>query len=117
MGKISQRERCIFECGIKLGAIFHQFMGVPVSLRSRASLERAIEEAVRNQPYVERVKVAIDKKSLRKIKNKFGYAALSEEMLSASVATRVGGWSCEGELKFVRGYPLMSVKRVSRASK
>ncbi len=112
--KISQRERSIFECGIKLGFVFHQFIGTPVSLKSKASLEKAIGEAVKNQPYVESAAVAIDEKKLKKIKNRFGYAALSEEMLAASVTTRVGDWRCEGELKFVHGYPLMSVKRVQR---
>ncbi|HIQ32623.1 MAG TPA: dihydroneopterin aldolase, partial [Methanothermococcus okinawensis] len=39
---LTPRERAVFEGGITLGALFHQFVGTPVSLKNREILERAI---------------------------------------------------------------------------
>ena len=43
---ISHRERAIFEGGITMGALFHQFDGTPVNLKSVKSLEEAMEKAM-----------------------------------------------------------------------
>ncbi|HUS56931.1 MAG TPA: dihydroneopterin aldolase family protein, partial [Thermoplasmata archaeon] len=39
----SDEERATFEAGIKLGTIYHQFVGVPVSADNVDTLERAME--------------------------------------------------------------------------
>jgi hypothetical protein len=59
---VTDRERAAFEGGIALASIYHQFVGTPISLRgdSVKALERAIEEAVKLQPYRERVNVKVD---------------------------------------------------------
>ncbi len=99
---ISDREQAAFECGIKLGGIFHQFIGTPVSARSKKSLEKAIEEAVKNQPFVESVEVKIN---LRK----HGYISLEGRMLDASVVVRFKSAKCRCRLKYIKekDYPLM----------
>src|SRR5216117_64442 len=61
----TDRDRAAFEAGIKLGSILHQYVGVPLTRKNAASLERAIEAATRVQPLVEDVKVRIDRKRLR----------------------------------------------------
>jgi len=48
----SERERAVFEAGIKLGTIYHQFVGTPVAAANVEILERAIEDGVRVQPFV-----------------------------------------------------------------
>ncbi|MFH0966806.1 MAG: dihydroneopterin aldolase family protein, partial [Methanobacteriota archaeon] len=40
---ISDRERAAFEAGIKLGALYHQWVGTPVSRESANSLKLAME--------------------------------------------------------------------------
>ena len=40
---ITNRERVIFEGAITMGALFHQFVGTPVSLKTAESLENAID--------------------------------------------------------------------------
>src|SRR5437016_12752640 len=60
----TDRDRAAFEAGIKLGSILHQYVGVPLTRKNAASLERAIEAAARVQPLVEDVKVRIDRKRL-----------------------------------------------------
>ncbi len=109
----SPREGCAFEAGIKLGTIFHQFMGTPVSESSKASLEEAIRRAVLNQPHVVEVRVRIREEALRRAsRNTFGYASLSPEMLEAEVWIEYGGTRCCGRLAYSSesSYPEMWVE-------
>ena len=57
----SERERCIFETGIKLATIYHQYVGTPFNSISVGSLEEAISRSIEVQPYVEYAKVTIDR--------------------------------------------------------
>ena len=41
---ITARERAIFEGGISMGALFHQFVGTPFNKSTVGSLEKAMEE-------------------------------------------------------------------------
>src|SRR3970282_735461 len=41
--RCSDRERAVFEAGVKLGSVYHQYVGCPVDRRGVAALERAIE--------------------------------------------------------------------------
>jgi len=108
---ISDREQAVFECGIKLGGIFHQFIGTPVSLKSRKSLEKAIEEAIKNQPFVESVRVKINL-------GKRSYVPLSEKMLDVSVAVRFRSAKCKCRLKYIKeeDYPRMYIEEVRKCS-
>jgi hypothetical protein len=54
-----------FEAGIKFGSLYHQFAGTPVSPDSARSLERAMSEAIENQPHCEAVDVTIHDDRLR----------------------------------------------------
>ena len=62
----SEDQRAVFEAGIKLGSIYHQYVGCPVSADNVDVLEKAIEEGTRLQPFVDAVKVSIDRKRLRR---------------------------------------------------
>ncbi len=105
---VSEKERCIFETGIKLATAFHQFVGTPVSPNSKDSLETAIGEAIKNQPYVEEAEVEITIEKL----NEYGYATLSGEMLDLSVTVEYGGFRCVGRMKYIKDYPLMYVESI-----
>ena len=56
---ITKRERAIFEGGISMGALFHQFIGTPVNEHSKAGLEKAMEESLNLQPAIDNVEVKI----------------------------------------------------------
>ena len=101
------REQAIFEAGIKLGALYHQWVGTPVSRRSAASLERAIEQAVILQPFVEEITVRLDRSLMTE--NIFGYSELSGLMFDAEIVTRVGFAYCRARLAPHDGYPLMRI--------
>ena len=71
----TDREQAVFEAGIKLGALYHQWVGTPVSKKSAASIESAIEQAVILQPFVEEITVRLDRNLMTE--NDFGYSELS----------------------------------------
>ncbi|MEM3512911.1 MAG: dihydroneopterin aldolase family protein, partial [Thermoplasmata archaeon] len=75
------RERACFEAGIKLATVYHQFVGTPVSMENVESLEKAIENGVRIQPFVKDVKVQIRKEKLRTKRDEYDYLTLTGSML------------------------------------
>lgn len=109
----TDRDRAAFEAGIKLGSIFHQFLGSPLTRATAGELERAIEAGTRVQPLVEDVRIRIDRKRLR-TRGPYRYASLSEDMLTAEVTIRVGKARASGVLRYVPelDYPLMYLKDV-----
>ena len=106
--------KAAFELGIKLGAVFHQFIGTPVSLENAKMVERTIESCLRLQPYVVSSYANIDRVKLVEKLSKLNYTSLSAEMLLVKVKVRIGDAEVEGELKWddELKYPLMSLKNV-----
>lgn len=113
--RCSDRERAVFEAGVKLGSVYHQYVGSPVDRRSARALERAMEAGMRAQPHVVSARVRIDRSVLARAITKMGYASLTGDMLDVIVTTRVSGSTAVGRLRFVRAlkYPVMSIERVS----
>lgn len=108
------RERAVFEAGIKLAAVYHQFIGTPVSISNVDSLEKAIEEGVKVQPFVEEVKVLIRRESLRRKRNEYDYQSLTGEMLDVTVTIRIGEVRVVGRMRYIEEikYPLMYVQKI-----
>jgi dihydroneopterin aldolase len=90
---LTAREALLFEAGIKLGGIFHQYLGVPVTRRTAPGLARTIERAVALQPFVARVRVRIDPARGGPLgRGRFAYHYLTAEMLDVRRrATRAPG--------------------------
>ena len=103
----SNKEQAVFEAGIKLGAIYHQWVGTPISRQSAASVEAAIEKAVILQPFVEEITVNLDRCLMAK--NRFGYSELTGLMFDVEIVTRVGFCYCRARLAPEKGYPFMQV--------
>ena len=104
---ISEKDRAIFEAGIKLGALYHQWVGTPISRESAGSIESAIEKAVILQPFVEQITVRLDRALMTQ--NVFGYSELSGLMFDVEIVPRVGFTYCRARLAPENGYPLMRV--------
>jgi len=106
----TRREKALFEAGIKLGALYHQFVGAPISLQTRTTMERAIEESISLQPFVHNIAVRVDESKIAEDLNAFGYCELAGDMLEVELTVDV-----EGEVVRVAmsvdesGYPLMRV--------
>ena len=103
------REQAIFEAAIKLGALYHQFVGTPVAPETAASLETAIRESISLQPYVREVRITIDRSQMEE--NVFGYSELKGTMITADVVTQVGTSCCHARLERKGDYPLMEIIR------
>ncbi len=104
---VTDRERAAFEAGIKLGALYHQWVGAPVSRATAESLEKAIGESVSLQPAVEQVKVTLDRDLMSP--NVFGYSEVAGLMFDVELITRVGKARCTATLSRSEDYPLMSL--------
>lgn len=104
------REIAAFEAGIKLGALYHQFVGTPVSVKTADSLERAIERSISLQPYVKSVSVRIDRSMLSE--NVFGYSELSGKMIRAVVEIVYEGARVRALLEYdpEKDYPMMHLE-------
>ncbi|HUH78731.1 MAG TPA: dihydroneopterin aldolase family protein [Methanoregula sp.] len=108
MDYAGDRERAAFEAGIKLGALYHQWVGTPVSRDSAMSVEQAIEKAVILQPFVEEISVTLDRNLMSP--NRFGYSEVSGLMFDVEIVTRAGFAYCRARLSPSRGYPLMKIE-------
>lgn len=111
---ISERERAIFEGAITMGALFHQFVGTPVSIRSAGSLERSIKDAMELQPCINRLEVTINRDTLHAVENEYDYISLTGEMLDVRVWAVYGNKKVVVRLKYVEelNYPLMYVENI-----
>jgi hypothetical protein len=112
----SDSERAAFEAGIKMGTIYHQVVGIPVSADNVEILERAIEEGCRVQPFVESVRVRIDRSRLKNKRGEFDYVSLTGEMLDVELAIRYRTSRVEARMEFVEemSYPLMFIERIEK---
>ncbi|MDH3365108.1 MAG: dihydroneopterin aldolase family protein [Thermoplasmata archaeon] len=110
-------ERAAFEAGIKMGTIYHQFVGIPVSADNVETLENAIEEGCKVQPFVESVKVVIDRSRLKTKRGEFDYVSLTGEMLDVDLVVKYKGARVEAGMRQVKemNYPLMFIRRISRS--
>lgn len=115
---LTSREALLFEAGVKLGGVFHQYLGMPVSEETADGIARTIERAVALQPFVADVKVTIDPtRGGPPGDGPFAYRYLSAEMLRVEVRLQEGGTTVVAVLEHRADlkYPLMSVLTVESA--
>jgi hypothetical protein len=103
-----------FEAGIKLGAAYHQFIGMPINIDMVDAVADVIRGSILNQPYVDDVKVSIDLDRVRRSINVYGYTTLKSNMLYIWVRVKYGEYYAEAELRYDDRlkYPLMRLLRV-----
>ncbi len=116
---ITDRERAIFEGGIALATISHQFTGIPVNKDRKIlkTLETAIEETVKLQPYKSNIKVKIDPHKIH-IKSKnphFAYKTLKGEYMDIKVKTIYGKAKAYFRMRYLPelDYTLMYIERIN----
>ncbi|MCL2509944.1 MAG: dihydroneopterin aldolase family protein [Methanomassiliicoccaceae archaeon] len=116
--KCSTKERALFEAGIKMGTIYHQFVGVPLDQDSVDALEDAIEKGVLVQPYVESVKVEIDRSIFSPKRDEYSYRSLSGEMLDVILVIKIDNIRVKAEMRYdpVLKYPLMYISNMEESS-
>jgi dihydroneopterin aldolase len=115
---LSRREALLFEAGVKLGGVFHQYLGIPVSAGTARELARTIRRAVALQPYVTHVSVRIRPEFGGPLgRGRFAYRYLAPPMLDVTVVLHDGPVTVTARLRHrpELRYPLMSVERVREA--
>lgn len=111
---ITPRERAIFEGAITMGALFHQFVGTPVSTENINSLEKAIEESLTLQPCIKSVDVRVNREILKNAENEYEYLSLTGEMLDVRVVSLYDEVQVTVRMRYIEElhYPLMYVEEV-----
>lgn len=109
---LTDRERAIFEGGISMGALFHQFVGTPVSVDTIDSLEKAIEESILLQPAIVDVNVKLDKQLIENSSGVMGYTSLTGEMLFIKLTTKINDKSITTCISYDDDlqYPIMYIE-------
>lgn len=111
--EVTERDRAVFEAGIKLGASYHQFTGIPLSKSNISTIEKAIEEAVACQPYVESIIVKIKPPESGDL-NSYGYSEVNEKNLSIRLVVRYGHVRVSAGMEYIPelNYPLMFIEKL-----
>ena len=111
---ITKRERAIFEGGISMGALFHQFIGTPVNKDTKESLEKCMENSLSLQPAIEKVEVEILFDKLEESMTDFDYTSLTGDMLDVKIYTKVDNVNAIIRIRFIEeiNYPLMYVEDI-----
>ena len=112
---ITDRDNALFEAGIKLCALYHQFTGSPVNLKTAESLENAIAQSISVQPFVENITVSINRDMVRSnLNDEFGYCELEGRMLDVRINIKYGSERAQVALEYDAEleYPLMRILSV-----
>ena len=112
---ISHRERAIFEGGISMGALFHQFIGTPVSIKSAETLEKSMEQSLELQPCINSVTVKINNEKLEELNTEFEYVSLSGDMLDVTIISEFEGTLAKVRMQYQEDlkYPLMYIEQIT----
>jgi len=114
---ITDRERAIFEAGIALGALYHQFVGLPIAKREEVlrAVKEAIEKAMSLQPFREKVELRFDVGHIRGGGlGPYDYSSLKGDAIDAMVVVKYGSARVKARMRFVEelGFNLMYVEDV-----
>ena len=111
---ITSRERAIFEGAITMGALFHQFVGAPISMDTVDSLEKAMKESLELQPAIEKVEARINREKLEEAMTGFDYTGLNGDMLDVKIYSKVDDVLAVVRIKFIEelNYPLMFIEDI-----
>jgi hypothetical protein len=109
---VTDAQQACFEAGIKFGSLYHQFAGTPVSPDSAPSLERAMAEAIENQPFCESVSVDVDVDALADAAGDNGYVELTGRFMEVEMQVEYEGVVVHTAMEMEDGYPLMRLVAV-----
>ncbi|MFX1297684.1 MAG: dihydroneopterin aldolase family protein [Promethearchaeota archaeon] len=114
--EVTDRDRAIFEGAITLGAIFHQFNGVPINKSLITLVQNVIEKTMAIQPFIEHINVKIDEKLIRNYNHPYDYSVLSGDKLELEVISHYGNARVQLGMKYVKefDFPLMFIKKIEK---
>ncbi|MGQ9468296.1 MAG: dihydroneopterin aldolase family protein [Nitrososphaerales archaeon] len=101
---VTDRERAIFEGAIALGAIYHQFSGIPIFKDEDIirTLEETISKSMKLQPYRESVEVKINADMIKGEKSHaYDYETLKGKHLDVRVKTKYGNAKATVRMRYI----------------
>ncbi|MBD3229678.1 MAG: dihydroneopterin aldolase [Candidatus Lokiarchaeota archaeon] len=114
--EVNDRDRAIFEAGISLGALFHQFTGIPIKNDKEFldNIEKTIKQSIQLQPFIKSVDIRIKKNDLKKGKNTYDYSTLSGNNLHVILIAEYGEIKVRACIKYIEklDYPLMYIDKI-----
>ena len=107
----TDREIAYFEAGIKLGALYHQFLGLPIDPNFIEEFEDIIERSIGSRPYIKDISVKLNREIIREEINKSGYAEVNGKMLDIVLKIRYKSEEVVVALKYDEdsGYPSLAI--------
>ncbi|MCY0868157.1 MAG: dihydroneopterin aldolase family protein [Desulfurococcus sp.] len=100
--KVTPRDRAVFEAGIAVGMVVHQFTGIPVKSEEDARLlEKIIENAIKAQPFREDAKVKIRIDSPGDPSDPYSYTTLKTRNMDVSITVKYKGVRVKARLKYI----------------
>lgn len=115
--EINNRDKALFESGIKLGSLYHQFIGTPINLENTDIIIKCIEKSISLQPYVKNVKVVLNTKYIsEKINKEFKYTELNGKMIEATIKVQYKEYIVFAVLNYdsINKYPLMKIISIKK---
>ena len=97
-----------------MGALFHQFVGTPISRDTVESLEKAMKDSLELQPAIEKVEAKINRQKLEEVMTGFDYTCVNGDMLDIKIYSKVDDVLAVIRIKFIEelNYPLMFVEDI-----
>jgi hypothetical protein len=114
--EVTARDRAIFEGAITLGAIFHQFTGLPLTKSLIPLVQELIEKTMSIQPFIQKITVKINEKEVRDLEHSYDYSVLSGDLLELEVISQYENARVHFGMKYVKelNYPLMFIKKIEK---
>lgn len=99
--KVTDRDRAVFEAGIAIGTLVHQFTGIPVR-RSEdvAVIEEAIRRSLLAQPFRESVDVRV-KIEIPPGNTPYSYVTLRSRHVDARIVVKYGKCRVVARLRYI----------------
>ena len=115
--ELSNRERACFETGIKLGALYHILCGIPISSNESIieSIERGIESSISCQPYVQSIKINLDRNKIIGDKStQFDYDEVTGKIIRAELTIKFESIEVLAKIDWAEEfqYPLMFIENI-----
>lgn len=99
--KVTPRDRAVFEAGIAIGTLVHQFTGIPV--RTREDIEvvkEAIKRSLLAQPFREKVEVEINI-DLPRDQTPYSYTTIKSRNIDATIVVKYANCRVVARLKYI----------------
>ncbi len=115
---LTNKERACFETGIKLGALYHILCGIPITSNNETikSIEKGIESAISCQPFVQSVKIELDRnKILGEKSSPFDYDEITGKIIRAEINITYENVDVVAKIDWIEEmqYPLMFIEKIN----